>query len=158
MFRKMRRINQQLSDAEVEAILQRGNTAILGVLGDDGYPYTIPLNYVYMNGRIYMHCAKSGHKYDAICNCDKVSLCIIDKEEVVPETLSTNYGSVIAFGRAKIMDDTEEMIKAVTALSLKYGATKENVEKEIPMELKALACIEISIEYITGKRSKKGYN
>lgn len=72
MFRKMRRYRQQLSQEETISILKSGKTAVLGVLGDDGYPYTVPINYVYADGKIYFHGAKSGHKIDAIKRCGRV--------------------------------------------------------------------------------------
>ena len=82
MFRKMRRHKQQLSQEETAEILKTGRTAVLGILGDDGYPYTVPINYVYADGKVYFHGARSGHKLDAIRRCAKVSLCVIEKDNV----------------------------------------------------------------------------
>ena len=95
MFRKMRRYRQQLGQEETISILKSGKTAVLGVLGDDGYPYTVPINYVYADGKIYFHGAKSGHKIDAIKRCGRVSLCVIEKDDVVKEELTTYFRSVI---------------------------------------------------------------
>ena len=89
MFRKMRRFNQQISLSESIEILEKGKTGVLAVLGDNGYPYTIPLNYVYSDNKIYFHCAKTGHKISALQNCDKVSFCVVDKDEVVAEKLKS---------------------------------------------------------------------
>lgn len=66
MFRNMRRSRQQLDHAETVKILQSGTTGVLGLTGDGGYPYAVPINYVYEDGKIYFHGAKSGHKYDSI--------------------------------------------------------------------------------------------
>ena len=66
MFRAMRRKRQQLSRAEAEAILERGTSGVLAVAGDDGYPYAVPLSYVYQDGKLWFHCANSGHKLDAV--------------------------------------------------------------------------------------------
>ncbi len=82
-FRKMRRFKQELNEKETLEILTNGKTGILGVIGDYGYPYTVPVNYVYENGKIYFHCAKAGHKLDAIRQCDKISLCVIEKDDVI---------------------------------------------------------------------------
>ena len=97
MFKKMRRWKQQLTNEETINILNQQYTGILGVLSDDGYPYTIPVNYVYKDNKIYIHGARSGHKIDAIKHCDKVSFCIIDKDELISEKLTTYYRSVIVF-------------------------------------------------------------
>ena len=78
MFPEMRRKRQQLSREEAEAVLTRGTSGVLAVAGADGYPYAVPLSYVYQNGKLWFHCAKSGHKLDAIRREDKASFCVID--------------------------------------------------------------------------------
>lgn len=153
MFRKMRRYRQQLSQEETISILKSGKTAVLGVLGDDGYPYTVPINYVYADGKIYFHGAKSGHKIDAIKRCGRVSLCVIEKDDVVKEELTTYFRSVILFGKARVLEAEEEMFHAARALGLKYYEDKETVEREIKREKASLCCVEIVIEHMTGKEA-----
>lgn len=94
MFREMRRKRQQLTEAECIEILKRNTSGVLAVSGDNGYPYAVPLNYVYDGGSVYFHCAKSGHKLDAIRTCDKVSLCVVEQDLVVPtvENLAKEKG------------------------------------------------------------------
>lgn len=79
MFREMRRKKQQIPDNEAIAILENGKVGILAVNGDNGYPYTVPLNYMFYNGKIYFHSASEGHKFDSIKNNSKVSFCVISK-------------------------------------------------------------------------------
>ena len=148
MFRSMIRIKQQLSMAESESILALGKTAVLAVLGDDGYPYTVPVNYVYTGGKIYIHCAGEGHKLDAIAACDKVSLCVVAKDEVCPEELTTLF--VVVFGRARVLQSREETARAVEALGLKYNPDAELVRREVKA-WPNVCCIEITPEHITGK-------
>lgn len=153
MFRTMRRAKQQLTEAESIAILQRRGTAVLGLTGDDGYPYTVPVNYVYADGRIYFHGAKAGHKMDAIRRCDKVSLCVIDHDELVSEALTTYFRSVIVFGRARILEDDDARHAAARSFGLKYNPDEAKVLHEIDREWPALACVEIIPEHITGKEA-----
>lgn len=153
MFREMRLKNQQLSEEEAIEILKNGKTGILGVNGDDGYPYTVPVNYVYADGKIYIHGAKSGHKQDAIAKSDKVSFCVVARDDVVVEELTTWFQSVIVFGRAKRLETDEEKFHAVEVFGLKYCPDKEAVDKEIRREWQGLSCFEISIEHITGKEA-----
>lgn len=153
MFRKMRRFKQQLSNDEALEILKNCKSGVLAVSGDDGYPYTVPLNFVYADGKIYFHCAKSGHKLDAVRANDKVSFCVIDKNEVDAEKLTTLFKSVVVFGRAKIMSDTEKIKSAMTVFGLKYNNDVAAVEKEIQREWNGLCCVEITIEHITGKQA-----
>ncbi len=153
MFRKMRRFKQRLTNDECITILKNSKSGVLAVSGDDGYPYTVPLNFVYADGKIYFHCAKSGHKLDAVRANDKVSFCVIDKNEVDAEKLTTLFKSVVVFGRAKIMSDTEKIKSAMTVFGLKYNNDVAAVEKEIQREWNGLCCVEISVEHITGKQA-----
>ena len=65
-FRPMRRRRQQLTTAECDAILCNATSGVLALTGDDGYPYAVPLSYVYADGCLYFHSAVEGHKIDAI--------------------------------------------------------------------------------------------
>lgn len=73
MFYKMRRKRQLLSQEETTAVLNRGTSGVLALSGDDGYPYAVPLSYVYDGEKIYFHCAKNGHKLDAVRRNEKAS-------------------------------------------------------------------------------------
>ena len=153
MFRDMRRRKQLLSEQECDEILHLGKTAVLAVNGDDGYPYTIPLNYVYYEGNIFFHCAKSGHKLDAIKRNSKVSICVVLQDDVVQEKFTTYYKSVVCFGRAEIAADTEEIKKATTVLSEKYCPDNlDGIPAELENGLSALAVVKITPEHITGKQ------
>ena len=153
MFREMRRSKQQLSREEAAAVLERGTTGVLAVSGDDGYPYAVPVNYVYAAGKIFFHCAVSGHKLDAIGNCDKVSFCVIDRDEAVPEALTTRYRSVIAFGRAEILDDPARITAAMRTLGLKFSPDAAKIDAEIRDAMERFRCVQITVEHLTGKAS-----
>ena len=105
MFREMRRKNQLLSEEETIKILKKGTSGVLAVLGDEGYPYAVPLSYIYCNSKIYFHAAKAGHKIDAIMKCNKASFCVIDEDNVVPEEYTTYFRSAIAFCKIKVIED-----------------------------------------------------
>lgn len=152
MFRPMRRGAQSVPPEECLDILRRGATAILAVAGDDGYPYAVPLNYLYHEGSVFFHCAKAGHKLDAIRARDKVSLCVIDADTVVPEEYATSFRSVIAFGRARILDDDTEKRRALELLTDKYAPhDEEGKQQEIAKDFARVCMVEIRLEHITGK-------
>lgn len=162
MFRPMRRSKQELSREESMAILGKGTVGILGVQGDDGYPYTVPVNYIYVAsdsdddlGTIYFHGAKQGHKVDAIDRSDKVTFCVIDADTVVPEELTTYFRSVIAFGRARMLDDPDEARESLFRLGMKYWPNTDGVNHEIDHAAPSLACFAIKVEHLTGKESKE---
>ena len=156
MFRPMRRVGQALSREECIAVLQRGTSGVLAVSGENGYPYAVPLSYVYANDRLYFHCARSGHKLDAIARNPKVSFCVIDQDRVVPEKFTTFYRSVIAFGTARIIQDEAVARKALEVLTNRYcpddiTGTQQEIENSFPH----LYMVEITIDHLTGKQAKE---
>ncbi|MCD8390891.1 MAG: pyridoxamine 5'-phosphate oxidase family protein [Firmicutes bacterium] len=155
MFRKMRRFKQQLSDDECVRILKNGKTAVLALYGDNGYPYAVPVNYAYADGKIYFHGAGEGHKYDALKSRSEISLCVIERDDVDSEKLTTLYKSVIVFGRAKILENDEEIFRSAEVFGLKYNSDKAAVDKEIERLKSALCCVEVTIEHMTGKQGKE---
>ena len=153
MFREMRRKKQQLSNSECFEILDNSNTAVLALIGDGGYPYTVPLNFVRLDNKVYFHCAKTGHKIDAVKNCDKASLCVVGRDDVLAEKYTTKYESVIAFGRVSLVSDSAEIRAAIEKFALKYcpKESEENRKKAIEDEWNALEMISFDIEHLTGK-------
>lgn len=150
MFREMRRNKQQLPVDEVETILSRGSSGVLALSGDDGYPYAVPISYVYDWGKLYFHCARSGHKLDAIARNPKASFCVVDKDEVVPEKYTTCYRSVIVFGRIRQLEDEEEQVRALDRLGRKYSPEQDPGEY-IRGTLDRVCMLEMSIDHMTGK-------
>lgn len=155
MFREMRRKKQALSPQQATAVLQRGTSGVLALLGDGGYPYAVPLSYLYDNGKIYFHCAKSGHKLDAIQKNEKASFCVIDQDKIVPGEFTTYFRSVIVFGTIRVLEDERQKYEAIEKLAIKYSP-KEDAKKRkdaINRELNALCMLEMSIEHMSGKES-----
>ena len=89
MFREMRRKLQLLDEKESIALLERGTAGVLALSGDEGYPYAVPISYVYNDSKIFFHSAVSGHKIDAIKNSDKASFCVIAQDHIVPKEYTT---------------------------------------------------------------------
>ena len=118
-FREMRRKHQQLSEEESIGILQKATSGTLALLGDGGYPYAVPISYVYDDGKLYSHSAMSGHKVDAIRKCDKASFCVIDQDNVQPAEYTTYFRSVIAFGRIRIVEDETEKLAIARTLGIR---------------------------------------
>lgn len=154
MFREMRRKKQALDKKDVIEILSKRTAGTLAVCGDDGYPYAVPMSYVYMNDKIYMHSAKAGHKIDAIKSNDKVTFTVIDKDQIVAEEFTTYFRSVICFGRARILEEPSEILATLKTLTRKYSPNlEEQMDKEIESGMKHMHMIEIDIEHMTGKEA-----
>lgn len=154
MFREMRRKKQLLPNEVTEQIMQDAHTGVLGVSGDGGYPYTVPVNFVYENRAIYFHCAKDGHKLDAIRSHDKVSFCVIDKEDIIPEKFTAYFRSAIAFGKAAEVADDDEKFRIMRLMNKKYAPGLEDAgETAIQKERHILCVIKIDVEHLTGKEA-----
>ncbi|MBQ7312331.1 MAG: pyridoxamine 5'-phosphate oxidase family protein [Clostridia bacterium] len=157
MFRGMRRYKQQLSDEECAAVLGRATSGVLAVHGDGGYPYAVPLSFVYMDDKIYFHCAKTGHKMDAILADDKVSFCVIDKDDIIPEEFTTYFRSVIAFGRAAVVEDPVEKRRVLHSLAEKYSPEMpvSAADREIDGSFAAVCIVGITVDHMTGKAARE---
>lgn len=155
MWREMRRSKQLFTGEEAVKVLERNTAGTLALSGDDGYPYAVPLSYVFSDNKLYFHSAKSGHKLDALKNSNKVSFCVIDKDEIVPERFTTYYKSVIIFGKASIVEDKSEITEALKLLSKKYSPkeTPERTMDEINGSLDRVSIIRLDIEHMTGKQA-----
>ena len=159
MFRQMRRSAQQLSEAESIDILRRGTSGVLAVQGDGGYPYAVPLSYVYAERRLYFHCATSGHKLDALARDARASFCVIDRDEVLPERFTTAYRSVIVFGRARILNDAGEKRRAIELLAEKYAPEyMTEGRREIERTFSRFHIIGLTIEHMSGKQAREFLN
>ena len=155
MFREMRRKRQELSREEAEGILREGTSGVLAVEGDGGYPYAVPLSYAWDGGKLLFHCARSGHKLDAVKRNPKASFCVIGQDRVIPDEYTTAYRSVIAFGRIRVIGDDGERRAAVERLALKYhpGDTWENRNRYIDKEWAPLCMLEMTVEHLSGKEA-----
>ncbi len=153
-FREMRRKRQQLSDAESIDILKKSTSGTLALLGDDDYPYAVPISYVYQEGKLYFHSALAGHKVDAIRKCDKASFCVIEQDAVQPEKYTTFFRSVIAFGRIHIIENEQEKLEIARMLGNRYNPNHdEALQKEIESGLSRMLAIRFDIEHLTGKEA-----
>jgi nitroimidazol reductase NimA-like FMN-containing flavoprotein (pyridoxamine 5'-phosphate oxidase superfamily) len=150
----MRRKRQELSKEQCEKIIRRATYGVLCVAGDNDYPYGVPVNYVYHEGKIYFHTALTGHKVDAMRKHDKVSMTIVDKDNVVTEEFTTYFRSVILFGHAHFIEDEAEKLKTLTWLGQRFSnGNEKRLKQEIEKGFNHLHMIEISIDHLSGKEA-----
>lgn len=151
MFREMRKKDREVFGEDIEKILTNGEYGVLATVGENGYPYTVPLSYVYQDNSIYFHCAKEGHKLDNIEKNPKVSFCVVTDTEVLPGKFSTNYKSIIAFGEAKELTGAlkrDILFKFIEKYSQSFI---EEGKRYIERAQDSAKIVEIKIEHITGK-------
>lgn len=151
MFRPLTRTKQQLSTEECIRILKSEPRGVLSVLGDNDYPYALPINFFYdeTQNKIYFHSGKTGHKMDAVSAHDKVSFCVYDKGYHKDGHWSLNISSVIVFGRIKLVKDWSwDMMRDFCK---KFTQDTEYIEHEITQFANNTAVLELTIEHMCGK-------
>ena len=153
MFREMRKEKQMLPEEEMIRILERNTSGVLAVSGDDDYPYTVPLSYIYMNGKLYFHGAKEGHKIDAIRRNEKVSFCVVDQDKIVGEEYTTYFRSVVVFGRARLLEGEEKRKPLVELCEKYYPGHLDVTESKVAGALDRVGLVELAIEHMTGKEA-----
>lgn len=153
MFRKMRRFKQELSKEECIEILKSEPRGVLSMIGDDGYPYGIPMTHWFCedDGKIYFHGAKEGHKIDAIRKCDKVSFCVYDKGYRKEGEWALNVRCVVIFGKIKVVEDSETVVKVCSELCRKFTDDPAYIEQELKNAGSRVLCFELVPEHMTGK-------
>ena len=153
MFRDMLRFKQQLSDEECIGILKRELRGVLSVLGDDGYPYGMPLNHFYNedDGKLYFHSGKAGHKIDALRRCDKASFCVCDSGFRKEGEWALNIKSVIVFGRVEFIEDRARIYDISRRLSHKFTGDEAYIDAEIARSGPRTLLFALTPEHMTGK-------
>lgn len=152
MFTKMRKIKRQMTEEESIQVLHKGIDGVLGTISLNGYPYTTPLNYVYYDNKIYFHSALEGHKITNIKHNNKVSFTVITRNEIMEKEFSTNFQSVVVFGRAKFIEPSKEILME---LIKKYSSDFiDKGKKYVDNDFESTQIVEIEIDHMTGKERK----
>lgn len=162
MFPEMRRCKQTMSRYEIMTLLHAADYGVLAVQGNDGYPYTVPMNYVFVEGgldgaaklgAIYFHCALEGHKLETIARDPKASFCVIGKHAYRPKKFATTYESVVAFGQVTILEEASKA-EALYKLSKKFDPQEhELILNEIENAGPRCVVLELRIDHLTSKKS-----
>ena len=151
MFRPMRRIKQQLDRITCEEILLAEQRGVLAVLGDEGYPYAVPLDYYYTEGKLYFHGAREGHKIDAITAYPKASFCVMEPGVREEGNWFYTVRSVIAFGQVQVVEDENERAAYLLAIGRKYYPTEAEAAELAASSLKRVHILRMDIEHLSGK-------
>lgn len=153
MFRPVRRKKREMSIDMAKALLHTARRGVLAVNGDEGYPYAIPINYIYdeETQKIYFHGARAGHKIDSIKACDKVCFTVYGNETVKEEEWAPFVQSTVVFGRCHLIQDQSSALTLVKKLAMKYYPEESIADEEIERSGNAMQMFEITIEHMSGK-------
>lgn len=155
MFREVSRNKKQiLSEERCREILSKSTSGVLSLIGDDDYTYGVPLSYTLKDNTLYFHCAKKGHKIDALKKHNKVSFTVIETDDIVPAEYTTYFRSVIVFGKARFIEEPDEQRIILRQLAQKYSPDfMDGAEDEIDRCIKVVQIIALDIEHISGKEA-----
>ena len=134
-------------------ILNSEKRGVLSVMGDEGYPYGMPMNHFYNeeDGKIYFHSGNMGHRLDALKKMNKVSFCTYDQGYRKEGQWALNIKSVIVFGKIEIIRDMDKIVDITTKLSHKFTQDHAYIQREIELYGKDTLLLELTPEHICGK-------
>jgi len=154
MFKEMRRSDKRLTDEEMFDIMNTAEYGVLSTIGENGYPYGVPVNFIYMNGDIYFHSALTGHKLDNIAFNHKVSFCVVKDVDLIPDDFNTKFKSVIAFGDITEVQETEKKDLYVAFLQKFSSGYMESGMEYIRNAGEKARIFKISVKQMTAKGKK----
>lgn len=147
----MRRSDRQLEKNDAEDILRLGEYGFLSTISEDETPYVTPVNYVFCDGTIYIHCATLGHKLVNIAHNSAVCFSVVAHATVLPQRITTAFKSVVAFGTAEVLLD-DDVIEPLMEITKKYCHDfLEEGEAASEKYRGNVAVIKITTSRITGK-------
>ena len=155
MFRPVRKKANEISVEEAKKLLRESRRGVLAVNGDDGYPYAVPINYLYDEETqvIIFHGSKVGHKVDALKRSDKVCFTVYGNETVeTDEAWAPFLESAVVFGRCHLVADRGERDALCRKFAMKYYPTEKMVDDEVATSGKAVRMFRLQIEHISGKK------
>lgn len=148
----MRRKDREVTREEAEDILKKCEYGILSTCGEDGVPYGVPVNYAFVNGNIYFHCAKgAGHKLKNIGFSNKVCFTVVGDTKILPDKFSTKYESAVVFGRAYEVTGDEKREVLMYLIKKYSGGHVTEGEKYIKEAADLAGVYKIEPDSISGK-------
>lgn len=154
-FRPLRRFRQAAAEEECLNILQTAQRGVLSVIGENGYPYGLPINFIFYQGKIYFHCAKEGHKLDAIRKNDKVCFTVLSEPERKEGEWWYCFTSVIVFGHIQIVEDPAVAGTMLRSLGAKYFPAGYDIESDLQKNGPQALILALTPDHISGKHVRE---
>ena len=151
----MRRKEKEVTSTEwMEDVLLKAQICRIGLIGTK-YPYIVPVNYGYTEGKLYFHSACEGQKLEMLAQnpnvCVQVDIETVIEETDIPCNWSTKYKSVIAYGKAEIINEPLEKENALSIIVRHY---KKDFKDGYPFrDMDKVCIVRISFDSMTGKQS-----
>lgn len=155
MDKEMRRKEKAISQEEAVEVLNNAEYGVLSTISGDNTPYGTPMNFAYVDGAIYFHCALEGHRIENIKGNSSACLNVVDSVVLMPEKFNTQYRSVTVFGSVRIVEDKEEKKKGIAAIAEKLSPDypKEGMAY-IESAFDKMHVLRMDIDKMTGKATR----
>lgn len=162
----MRRKEFQMEEQEeIVAFLREMSFGFLGMVGEDGFPHVIPLNYVYVDGHVYFHGSKIGEKMQLLASDNRVSFSVAKEYAIIPSYWSNPklacpatsfFKSVYMQGHAEVLTDLSEKAEALTAFMQKLQPEGgydpiDPADSDYAKQLSGVSVVKIAISSISAK-------
>lgn len=147
----------QLTTDEVGSVLEKTTVGHLGSINENGFPYVVPVHFVYDAGHIYIHGLNQGQKLDNIKTNPKICFETSEMLGLILDNkacdVNTSYNSVVIFGTATTITDTDKKIDVLNKVVKKYTP---HLSGQVYPEnmMKGTGIIDIAISEMTGKYYK----
>jgi len=139
---------------KIESIILKAKVCRLGLV-DGNRPYVVPMSFGYHENALYFHTGKKGGKMEILKRNNRVCFEMEVDLEIVPADnpckWNMRYRSVVGYGRAVILLDPAEKIKALDVIVKHYGGVVTAYDEK---RVNGLAVIKVAIDSVTGKQSK----
>lgn len=155
MKKEMRRKEKAMTQEETLEVLENAEYGVLSTISKDNTPYGTPMNFVYLDGAIYFHCALEGHRLENIAGNSNVCLSVVDSVKLMPAKFNTQYRSAAVFGTIQVVQDTEEKRKGITAIMEKLSSDYHDAGMEyINSAFDKICVLKLEISHMTGKATR----
>lgn len=153
----MRRKDREMDEAFAWDVFDRAPYAVLAVTDGEGAPYCVPVSPARIGNTVYFHCAREGKKTDAMDKGAQVCLSAVSLAETAGWAFSMEYESAVLRGIASDVDDREEKLEALRAISRKYAPDEmARFDAAAAGGMDAARVVRIGVQEITGKKNRYG--
>lgn len=155
----VRRTDKQVSEERARELIAHGYCGRLATVGPDGWPYLVPLLYVWKNGEIWVHNTRArGHLRANVDHETRVCFEIDEPGQVFAYgrfecDTSIAYRSVVIFGRIRVIEDRRQKQAFFDAFMTKYADANWQRPKNFYPRLDQVTVYAIAIERLTGKET-----
>ena len=153
---QLRRADRAMSEQRAYEMLERGFSGQLATVGGDGYPYCIPLLYIWMDGEIYLHTSSaSGHLRANVEREPRICFELDEPDQVFDSgrfecDSGLAYRSVIVFGKIRIVEERAVKQRFCEVLMEKYGKPDSARPKGFFPRIDAITVYAVAVERMTG--------